>query len=127
MSQENVDLVLRGIDALNRGDIEAALAPFHEDLEFLDVGTGHFDRSRREFGDFLRSWLSAWTHYHETPEEVLDLGDRVLVAVRAAGEGRRSGVVLDERHAEIHEFRDGLVARVTSYPTYEAAFEAAIL
>ena len=34
MSRENVDLVLTGYEAWDRGDIETAFAPIDEDFEF---------------------------------------------------------------------------------------------
>ena len=125
MSQENVDLVLRGIEALNRRDLEAALAPFHADLKYLDAGTGRAEPNRERFGKMLAVWFDSFSEYHEVPEDILDLGDQVVVLIRAVGQGRTSGARIDERHAEIHEFRDGLVARLTSYPTHQAALEAA--
>jgi ketosteroid isomerase-like protein len=125
MSQENVDLVLRGIEALNRRDIEAALTPFHADLKFRDAGTGRAEPDRERFAEMLAVWFDSFAEYREIPEDVFDLGDQVVVLIRAVGRGRASGVTIDERHAEIHEFRDGLVARLTSYPTHHAALEAA--
>lgn len=125
MSQENVDLVLRGIEALNRRDVEGALAPFHEDLEFLDAGTGVSHSGREEMGRWIADFLGSWVEYCETPEQVHDLGDRILLHMRTEACGERSGVAISTHHGEIHGLRDGLVDRLTVYPTYEAALEAA--
>jgi ketosteroid isomerase-like protein len=125
MSQENLDRVLRGIEALNRRDLEGALEPFHADVEFRDAGTGRTERGRDALGAMLGDWLDSFSEYHEVAEDVLDLGDEVVVLVHSVGRGQGSGITIDSRHGEIHEFRDGLVARLTAYPSPEAAFDAA--
>jgi ketosteroid isomerase-like protein len=125
MSRENVERVLRGIEAFNRRDLEGALAPFHADVRFYDAGTGHVAESRAALGKMLKEWLDSFAEYRELPEEALDLGDEIVVLVHTVARGHASGITVEERHGEIHQFRDGLVISLTAYPTPEAALEAA--
>lgn len=125
MSQENVDKVLRGIEALNQGDVVGALAPFHPDLAFEDAGTGVTSSGRDAMGAWIRDFLASYSEYSETPEDVVDLGEQVVLHMRTDATGQGSGVSISTHHAEIHTFGDdGLVSRLTVYPTYEAALEA---
>jgi hypothetical protein len=126
MSREKVDMVLASIDALNRRDIESAVSQFHAELRFEDVGTGISSTGRVELAAWISEFLEAYSEYRETPEEVVDLEDRVILHMRTDATGLGSGVSISTRHAEIHTFAsDGQVEALTVYPTFEAALEAA--
>jgi ketosteroid isomerase-like protein len=125
MSRENVERVLRGMEAFNRRDLEGALGPFHADVRFYDTGTGRVAKGRAALGKMLQEWLDSFTEYREVPEDALDLGDEIVVLVHSVARGHSSGITVEERHGEIHQFRDGLVISLTCYPTPEAALEAA--
>lgn len=125
MAQGHVELVLSGIEALNRRDLHGAMAPFHEDIEFLDAGTGLRHSGRAAIRRYLTEFLSSYASYAETPEESIDLGDRVVLLLRTTATGEGSGVPVDVCHGEIHDIRDDLVARVTIYPTYDETLKAA--
>jgi ketosteroid isomerase-like protein len=116
---------MRGIEALNRRDFEGALAPFHADVRFRDVGTGRSEQGIDALEYMLRGWLDSFADYHEIVEEALDLGEQVLVIVHSTARGRGSGLTVDERHGEIHEFRGDRVAQLTAYTTAEDALRAA--
>lgn len=124
MSRENVELVLGAMEAINRRDLEAALESFHADVQFYDTGTTRATVGRTAVRKMWQEWLDSFAEYHEVPEDVLDLGDQVVVVVHSVGRGHVSGVTVDERHGEVHEFRHGLAIKVTIYPTPEAALEA---
>ena len=76
---ENVRTVLRGYDALNRGDVEAAAANMAADFEFtLPPMLPDYDAQSRGPEEFQRVWL-AWRDQFEDfrleIEETLDAGD----------------------------------------------------
>jgi ketosteroid isomerase-like protein len=128
MSQENVEIVRRGIDAWNRGDLDGWLAGFapeaelHTTARFVDQGV-----SRGRAG--LERY---WVELHEAAEEVSisisDLrasGDRVFQAVTGRGRGKRSKVPMEEPIWLVTTLRDGLAVRVESYVDRAEALEAA--
>src|SRR5437870_686974 len=106
MSGENVELVRSFHPALDvdlariyREDSRwavaaAALAP-HLAQDFRCVARGYLDFEGESFAGLagLRylwlEWLTPWTSYRAEVEEVIDLGDDVLVLVRDFG--RRAG------------------------------------
>lgn len=131
MSQESVELVRQGFEALNRGDrasIAHLLAP---DVEWhslagpiLGVDT---IRGREAMLKFLWQDLPGSIEgFRASPEEFTDLGnDRVLVVVRYEGRGRSSEVKVDQRIASVYEIRNGMAATVRDYESREEALEAA--
>jgi ketosteroid isomerase-like protein len=125
MSQENVELVRAGIEALNRRDLEGAIAPFAEALEFEDVGTGISSSGRSAMAQWIAEFLDSYSEYTETPEDIVDLGEQIVMHMRTDATGKGSGAPVSTHHAEVHTFgSDGLVTALTVYPTYEAALAA---
>jgi ketosteroid isomerase-like protein len=124
MSEENVELGLRGVDAWNRGDLGWILDHLTEDFEFrtaqlfpdLDpIYSGH-DGWRA----FWRTWRDAWETVTIRVERIEDLGDRALVVVTFDGVGRGSGASVSMRFGQIWAFRDGLAARIDVLDPQEA-------
>jgi hypothetical protein len=58
-------------------------------------------------------------------EEVIDNGDKVVMAVRYRGRGRGSGVEVNDRLFEVHTFRDGQCVRKVDFRERSEALEAA--
>ncbi len=93
MSQENVEIVRRALDALNRDGIEAVLEFLDPDVEwtttglFVEAGTyrGH-DGVLRYFGAMAND-----LEFHIEPEKFIDGGDQVVIPTRIAVRGKRSG------------------------------------
>jgi ketosteroid isomerase-like protein len=48
-------------------------------------------------------------------EDVIDAGDKAVAIVRDEGCGKRSGIKLDRRHAEVWTIRGGKVTRIEPY------------
>ena len=88
------------IEAANRGDYAAAFALLHPDCESTlppqavavgEPGTHGPD----ERADFERRWHAEWGEMRYVPEELIHLGDRVLLVGRITGSGRGSGAPAD--------------------------------
>lgn len=69
--------------------------------------------------------LEVWDDLALAPEEVIDFGDRVLVASRMTGHGRQSGVALDTALFQVVTLRGGLIVRQKDFTERDAALEAA--
>ncbi len=69
--------------------------------------------------------LEVWDDLALEPEEVIDFGDRVLIASRMTGHGRRSGVALDTTLFQLVTLRGGLIVRQEDFADRDEAFKAA--
>jgi ketosteroid isomerase-like protein len=130
MSQENVDRTREAVEALNRGDVEAALDGAHPEIEwetldtFPDAGTY---RGPDEVRGFFASWQSTFRGFRLHLEECVPVGDdQVLAAIRAGGEGAESGAEVESPlFFQLLEFRDDLLFRSRMFRTRGEALEAA--
>jgi ketosteroid isomerase-like protein len=129
MSEENVEVVRRGIDAFSAGDLEAVLDDLSPDFEFNPSGrfmdTQQTYRGREGFVDFWRGFQAAWEEITVSIERFEDLGDRVLTLGTFHGKGGESGVEVDAEAAWLHTVRDGLIVHLRSFATWKDALEAA--
>jgi ketosteroid isomerase-like protein len=127
MSQENVEIVRDASEAINRGDVDAALKHCAPDCEF-DVsravgpvhGTYGLDQMRQAIEEFHEPWESV----RYEVDELIEAGDLVMTPVTNLLRGR-DGIEVQARGAWVWTFRDGSVARVTFYPERQDALEAA--
>ena len=130
MSQENVELVLRLIDAWNGGNREAWLALSHPDVEWSSAilrqveGGDAVHRGRAEVGQFWDEWHALWDLDIEV-SEFRDLGDTVLALAQLRTRGKSSGAEVERSIGYTIECEDGLVRRARAYPSREEALKAA--
>src|SRR3954449_7478334 len=112
MSQENVELVRRRLDAFNRGDLAAM-------VELTDPAAVWWDRADDPYaGAPHRGRDACMRHLEELlqiaelqveAQEFIDAGDRVVVGVHLAGRGRSSGVPFEEHEFHVFTLQGGLV------------------
>ena len=127
MSQENVETFRRGADAIERGDVEAALRLCHPDgvMQPLRAATeGAFvglEGMRQFFADTAETFEIFRLDY----TDIRDLGDRVLAIGSIRVRGRGSGVETNIPTAAIAQYRDGLLWRFKDYGEARLALEAA--
>jgi len=127
MSQENVELVRAWIDAVNRGDIDAALKDAAPDFEF-DFSRAVGPR-RGVFGlDEMRGFWDYFAGTFESlriePHEFIDAGECVIVPWTAHVVGR-DGIEVQARTTWTWTIRDGAAERLCMYQEREEALEAA--
>ena len=126
MSQENVELVYRAVDALNRRDLDAFLALMDDDVEaapqLAAVEGGYHGL------DGVRRW---WENLHDgfpdfTIEvvEVRDLGDLTVTAAHARGHGAGSDTPFEQTLWISAEARHEKVVRWSTHRTEAEALEA---
>jgi ketosteroid isomerase-like protein len=130
MSEENVEIVRRGLDAFSRGDLEGVLddlAPefeFHPSGRFMD--TQQVYRGREGFVDFWGRFRAAWEDIPVSIERIEDLDDdRVLTLGTFHGRGGGSGVEVHGEAAWLHTIKDGLIVHIRSFATWKEGLEAA--
>jgi ketosteroid isomerase-like protein len=130
MSEENVERVRRAVDALNRGDLEAALDRVHPELEwqtldaFPEAGTY---RGTDEVREFFETWQETFHGFHLQLESCEAIGDdHVIAALRVGGEGAGSGVEVESPlFFQLLEYREGELIRARMFQTEAEAREAA--
>ena len=122
MTENNVDLVRRGYEAVMRGDLDQM-------RELLDPDvTWHAGDPSAEFGCHNRQQALAfmrrnWMRREGPPGElvdVVDAGDKVVVIMRRTGDDGEPELV-----ANLTTFRDGRVVEMVHYPNPDDARVAA--
>jgi uncharacterized protein len=130
MSQEDVDVVRRGFEGFNRGDIEAVVDMCDPAIEWFPpsqlsgVSNYHGHQGVREAAQDM---LDVFGALQADPEELIDAGDRVVVLFRWRGHGRGSGVSLDlvGGQAAVFTMRESKAIRAQWYVDRADALEAA--
>ena len=116
MSEENVQAALRCVEAYVRGDYEEALKYVAPDVVW-EIGQELPARGRDEVREVWRRWDAEWEELETVVDEIVDAGDRLVVAVRYRGRGRVSGVEVNDLIFEVHTLRDGRCIRKIEFPT----------
>jgi ketosteroid isomerase-like protein len=124
VSQDNVDAVRACIEAYLRGDYVAATAFLAPDVVW-ENGQELPAHGPAAVRAMWTRWTSEWENLEMVAEELIDAGDKVLVAMHYRGHGRLSGVAVDGWVFEVHTFRDGQCIRKADFRTRPEALEAA--
>ena len=131
MSQENVEIVRRLNEFLERRDWHGMTHLFDPDVELHGTvgGIGGGEIVARGL-DQISKIIDAeddeiWDEHRWVPQEVIDAGDRVVVLQREYQRGRGSGVELVVDTATILDLRDGRVVRMQGYINPAEALAAA--
>ena len=132
MSQENVEVVRRFIEALPRaqasGDWQPVLAEVDPAVEIVDLDisldTGHY-RGHESVRRWIGVWMESWESWSLEDVQVRAVGeDRAigLFLVRAKGKG--SGIELSRRDALVCTLRGGKIENGTYYNDPQQALQA---
>jgi ketosteroid isomerase-like protein len=142
LSAENVSLVRAFYEYSGGRDLVEALSG----EEFVEAGEeafGHIIDPEFEFvlvrGDVgeqgvypgvrglvkgMRDWVASFRSYVTEVEDLVDLGDRVIVLTDEHGVSRSGEVPIRQRGAVIWTFRGDRVSRIETYLQRNAAFQA---
>ena len=127
MSQENVELAKRCIDAYNRLDIEAMRALDAPDLELdFSASVGLEAGVYRGFDACLRVWANYFDAFEEIdikPENYLDAGDSVVMPNTSRVRGRE-GIEVFARSTLVFTFDSGQLTRICLYQEEQEARKA---
>src|SRR5512144_413025 len=130
MSEENVETIRKGYEAMN-----SALASGEELLPLMggidpDVvvemgvleGTFH---GREGFVQFIEGQAAVFDNLRCDPEEIIDAGESIVVPMRLTGKARNTGLHLDYRAIHVWTLRNGKAIRLRLYENRDRALEAA--
>ncbi len=129
MSQENVELLYRAYDAINRRDLDVFLALSDPDLEFtpllLELEGGGPYRGH----DGVRRWwedlLGVFPDYGIEVDEIQDLGNVTVVHARGHGHGVGSNAFTEQPFWQVTEWRGGKAIWWHNFLSEADALEAA--
>jgi uncharacterized protein len=127
MSQENVEIVLRGVAAMNRGDPEAFNALCDARFEMRLVGAVGEPVSyvgADGVFQFFRDMGETWADWGFDVDQARDLDEHVLITGRQRGRGRVSGVEVDSPRACVVAVRDGAVTELRYFTEPAEALKA---
>ena len=127
MSQENVEIVTRLVEAWNGADVEAILALFHEECEVVfppEVPEPGPFRGHAELRSWVEGFLAAWEFHRAEVVELTVENGVVLAMLHLTGRGSESGLEMDETDAHLFAFRDRKVISWRNFAERSQALEA---
>ncbi len=127
MSQENVELVRRGYEAIHRGDLDAGIQDFAPDFELDMSRSSGMDRDIYSLDEMRRRFVEDVLEVWETilvGAEYIDAWEHVIVSFANRLRGRY-GIEVQARGAWLCTVRDRLIVRIRLYQEVQEALEAA--
>ena len=123
MSRENVEVVRRVFDALERGELHGGLALFDEEVIVRPI-IGPIWHGREGVLGMAVDWTEGLAAWSMTAEEFIDAGNHVVVRVHQTGVGKASGVPITSDYWFVFTVRTGRVVRWDMHADRREAFEA---
>jgi ketosteroid isomerase-like protein len=124
MSQENVEVIGRFYECLTRRDWDAMWRDLDPDF-VLDTELQGSYRGRDECQAFAEDQISAFESSTAEPVEMFESGEHVAVFVRMRAQPKGSSAEIEALIGHLFTLRDGLIARLQTFPQREKALEAA--
>jgi uncharacterized protein len=125
---EEAELVRRGYQAWNRGDVEGVLDLLDAEIDWR--GYTHIPESgtlagREEVRAWLERFLEAWEQLEIELTDLIDAGDQVVALVRFRALGKQSRVRVEGGvDAHVWTVRDGRIVAVKLYQGTREALAA---
>src|SRR5215204_3769878 len=98
MSEENVEVVRRAIEAYGQEGLDGVLRYYDPEIEWTSTG-GYIERGTYRGHDGLRRYLGTMEEEFEDlriePVELIDAGEQVVSSVRFTGQGKASGAPVE--------------------------------
>jgi len=128
VSQENVDLVRAGFEAILAGDLSAFTDYTTPDVVIVqppEVPDAKIYKGPSAMRDAMDDWPKQWEDFRMDLLEIIDVSDDTLVSVtRHRGRGARSDIEMDFQVSYVHRLRDGKLARMEMYFDRRQALKA---
>jgi ketosteroid isomerase-like protein len=128
MSQENVEIVRRGFEAWEKGDLEEHLRLFHDDVVCCRVAPLIDPKTYKGlegYLEFAAEWLGPYEELNFQPNDYIDAGNKVVVEVPQEGRLAGSTQVMKGTFWFLLTLDDGRVIRFEIYGERDQALEAA--
>ena len=126
MTEGNVAVQRRALDAFHARDVDAFIAYLDPDVEYHSAitvpgGGAYYGHAgvRRYFADFKDAWGD---EFRVEPEAFFDLGEYTLLLYVIHASGQQSGAEVAMPGAQVCRWRDGLMVYGKAYVSREDAF-----
>jgi ketosteroid isomerase-like protein len=130
MSEENVEVVRRGMELWLGGDFEGWRTTIDPDVGWdismhpLPDVPNHGRGRDALVTDMLAVYMSGWTDYSVELKEMVDAGDHVVLVLQEPAKMGDSGVPLDRDLVHVWTVRDGRATFLRVFRTKAEALEA---
>ncbi len=129
MSEENVELVYRVNDAVNRRDLDTLLAVADPEVEYSPLvqaleGGGPF-RGHAGIRSWWQNMFGIAPDFSTEVEDVRDLGEVTVARVRLRGHGKASGATIDRHAWQVAEWRERKCVRWRTFDSEAMALKSA--
>jgi ketosteroid isomerase-like protein len=130
MSEENVEKVLRGYEAWNRRDFDAAITVVDPEIDWIMVGATRFPGTDAAYHghagvrEFWRIFIEPWEEFAIEVKGTRTTGDRVVAFVEFHAKARE-GLELATPFVHLFTFRGGKAIQFQSFDDRDEALEAA--
>jgi ketosteroid isomerase-like protein len=127
MSQENVEIIRRCAESMNRRDVSQLLELFDADIEYYprsDEPDPSPHIGREAYGRLVRGFVESFSEISFEILELIDAGDHVIASTVLNGRGSASGAEVSDVYVFVYKLRDGLVVEGREYRTREQALKA---
>jgi ketosteroid isomerase-like protein len=135
MSEENVEIVRKGLEALQKvaesGDPNAGFHPeiLADDIEWIPTSSFPGPKSyrgREGVVEYMRTWSEDFESWSLEVERLIDApDDRVVALVHQRAIGKGSGAPVEMRLAAVYDLEGGRVIRIQNFINPADALEAA--
>ena len=128
MSQANVEVVRKAIEAWNQRETDLLLSYAAPEIEWRPAGPAAVERAVYRGHDEVASAYAAvwetWDLFRFEGSQVRDLGDSVLWLGRVKMRGSASEVELDQEFAAHWVLRDAKLIRIQAFLSWREALKA---
>ena len=129
MNKHIIEGIRRAYDAFSRGDIQGAVDAVDLDPDILwrepeDFHAGGAYRGREGVAEYLTLSREPFEKAQSLPEEILEVGDKIVVFVHFQAWPKGGGQPIEGRIADVYTVQDGKVVRMQAYSDPEEARKA---
>ena len=127
MPREDVEVVRACLEARERGDFETSLSFYTEDAEwqFDQAVDTRIYRGPDGVARAMEQWVGAFRDYWLEHDQLIDAGGgKVVLLWRQGGEGKTSGVQVEDEGATVFTVEAGRIAGARFYLDRAEALEA---
>lgn len=122
MSQVDLEIIKLAYEAASQHGVEAWNRFADPGIEVVDSGTdGAPQIGSTAVAELLGRYARQFDEFQIEVVDLIEAGDRVVACLRVGGVTRASGVETWTRTFHVHTVRDGLSARIETYPDRASA------
>jgi ketosteroid isomerase-like protein len=128
MPEENVDVIRKVVEAFNRGGVEAALAYFGPEVEWVGPPEwleDHLYKGHDGLRRLAAQWVENFDEYRLDPERFLDSDAGVVALLLTRGRIKGSSDPVEQQVTWVCRVSDGEVVHVQVYFSWQEGLEAA--